>query len=60
MLFARLQHQYFRDGGIRNYQTYPTIPSLPIYYRHIVIDIHVTDFKDHHTSATLNPSLHQH
>jgi hypothetical protein len=31
MLFARLQHQYRRDGGIRNFQTYPTIPSLPIF-----------------------------
>jgi hypothetical protein len=30
MLFARLQHQFRRDGGIRNYQTYPTIhPPLP-------------------------------
>jgi len=27
------------------YQTYPTVPSLPIYYRHVVIDIHVTGLK---------------
>ena len=26
MLFARLKHQYGRDGGIRNYQTYPKSP----------------------------------
>jgi len=31
MLFARLQHQYRQDWGIRNYLTYPTIPSLPIH-----------------------------
>jgi len=31
MLFARVQHQYRQNGGIRTYQTYPTILSLPIY-----------------------------
>jgi len=31
MLFAKLQQKCRRDGGIRNYQTYPTILSLPIY-----------------------------
>jgi hypothetical protein len=30
MLFTRLQHQYRRDGGIRNNQFYRTIPYLPI------------------------------
>ena len=40
MLFARVQHQYHRDGGIQNYQTYPTIPSFPIYiYIYIYIYI---------------------
>jgi len=30
MLFARLPQQYRREGCIRNYQTYPKIPSLPV------------------------------
>jgi hypothetical protein len=29
--FASLQHLYRRNGGIRYYQTFPTIPFLPIY-----------------------------
>jgi len=53
VLFARLQHQFRRDGGIRNYQTYPTIPSLPIIIEsNTTFTIILNNFQQHVSALT--------